>query len=169
MLWSGLHSSAERSLTHLIQIWSHRGTKTRWEFAPILSDGLIVPFVPIFIAVLSLLTITCVLLFSTTKASRLRRWLFFVTLCVPWFGLANGWRDIAWSSKQVRFTQCVPKLQSLTAGLHHDWPEGDGKVEDLGPFMAYPIHKPKTLLLLIPPRVEIWDKSAMGTTLSPRS
>ena len=162
VLWVALDPTAERSLGHQFDAWNQRDAGTGAQVLPMLNKHLIVPLVVALISALSLLIVAIVLMFSAKKQSRLRRWLLFMTLCAAWLGLANGWRDLAWRGKQIRFVSCVPELQTLAMELHQRWPESDGNVEGLGPFMAYPVHQPETLLLLTPPRLATWDNSAIA-------
>lgn len=70
-----------------------------------------------------------------------------------WLSIARSRSSLAWQGKRVRIAVQVPELETLTQTLRHQWPERDGNLPGIGPFMAYPFGRPTTLMLLQSPPV----------------
>lgn len=82
-----------------------------------------------------------------------RAWLVLMLLAAGWLTLITAWPEIAWRGQVWRVRGSVPQFAKLTEKLTHAWPESDGQTPELGGFMAYPIGKPRTLMLLTTPEV----------------
>ncbi|MBA2118006.1 hypothetical protein [Bremerella alba] len=95
------------------------------------------------------------LTFGITMGSRghraLSSWMVFLSLACCWLGLMNSWDELIWAGKRLRIDSHVAAFQSIAQSLNQDWPKVDGQRESLGPFMAYPSGKAKTLILLTTP------------------
>ncbi|MFO0899801.1 MAG: hypothetical protein U0836_20415 [Pirellulales bacterium] len=90
-----------------------------------------------------------VLLFVGPARQRgLRSWLALLTVCCAWLALGVGWSDLAWWGKQRRVAARLPEFEQAAELLSGRWPGQDGEVTGLGPFTAYPIGRPTTLLML---------------------
>ncbi|GAB5405571.1 MAG: hypothetical protein Aurels2KO_38020 [Aureliella sp.] len=67
-----------------------------------------------------------------------------------WLSIFSQWSTIAWQGHQARAAAIADELRPLARQLTKDWPRYDGENKQLGPFMAYPSGKPRTLILLKP-------------------
>src|SRR5690606_22469368 len=68
-----------------------------------------------------------------------------------WFSLALNHSSLAWQGKRVRIALQIDELETIARPLRSDWPERDGSLPGVGPFMAYPFGRPSTLILLQSP------------------
>ncbi|WP_047812704.1 hypothetical protein [Rhodopirellula islandica] len=75
------------------------------------------------------------------------------TLAAFWCALAIHLDTIAWQGKRARFAWRVQELERIAAPLREQWPQRDGELPAIGPFMAYPFGRPTTLVLLQAPPV----------------
>ncbi|PHQ33948.1 hypothetical protein CEE69_18090 [Rhodopirellula bahusiensis] len=89
----------------------------------------------------------------TTQHRSLAQLLAVVTLAGFWFAFATHVDSIAWQGKRARFALRVEGLERIVAPLREEWPERDGELPAIGPFMAYPFGRPTTLVLLQAPSV----------------
>ncbi|MCC9656184.1 hypothetical protein [Rhodopirellula halodulae] len=87
------------------------------------------------------------------RSRSLAQLLAITTLAAAWCGMLIHLDSIAWQGKRIRFVARVDQLEAIAAPLRTDWPQQDGEVSQVGPFMAYPFGRPKTLVLLQAPRV----------------
>ncbi len=87
------------------------------------------------------------LFFSDTRQRGLRSWLALTGLVAIWLMLGLGWRDLRWRGQVHRARPNVETFSELVTSLEQSWPTIDGETPELGPFQAYPIAKPKMLLL----------------------
>ncbi len=83
----------------------------------------------------------------------LRQLLSITAVIAVWCSLALHHDSIAWQGKRVRFACRVSELEAIAAPLREEWPQRDGELSKIGPFMAYPFGRPTTLVLLQAPRV----------------
>lgn len=74
--------------------------------------------------------------------------------------------QVAWYGKCQRVQWRLEALESLALALSQQWPDRDGEIEGLGPFVAYPIGKPSTLLLLAPTPLDRTDLVVTAITRS---
>ena len=81
----------------------------------------------------------------------LASWMVVLSLGCGWLGLINGWDELVWAGKRMRIDSHVAAFQPIAHSLQADWPRNDGQHDNLGPYMAYPAGKPKTLILLTTP------------------
>ena len=77
-----------------------------------------------------------------------------VTIVAVWLAIGTHWEDIAWQGKQFRLRYILSEFDAATQTLRSDWPDDDGELKGLGPFMAYPVGRPRTLLMLTLPQME---------------
>ncbi|KAA5541944.1 hypothetical protein FYK55_16235 [Roseiconus nitratireducens] len=70
-----------------------------------------------------------------------------------WCSLFLNHSAIAWQGKRVRLALQRDRFDSIARPLRNDWPTRDGSLQHLGPYMAYPFGKPRTLILLTSPSV----------------
>jgi hypothetical protein len=96
----------------------------------------------------SLLAIAAALFFGPHQHRRTRSWLAFTALIALWLTLVIGWRDVAWAGQRWRIGRQVAALEPVAAQLRKSWPDNDGQLPLLGPFMAYTPPDPQSLLLL---------------------
>jgi hypothetical protein len=82
-----------------------------------------------------------------------RAWLTLMLLVAGWLTLITAWPEISWRGQVWRVRGSVSQFAELTEKLTTAWPESDGQITELGGFMAYPIGKPRTLMLLTTPKV----------------
>ncbi|MEO1529225.1 MAG: hypothetical protein AAFX06_27715 [Planctomycetota bacterium] len=91
---------------------------------------------------------------STPKSRSLLQLLAITAVIALWCSFSTCHHALAWHGKRLRFAFRTDQLESLAAPLRRSWPTEDGKLEGLGPFMAYPFGTPQTLLLLEAPRLD---------------
>lgn len=92
-------------------------------------------------------------IFGGKDCRRPKTMLAIATLLGCWLGLAVNSSEFNWQGKRWRLRNLGATLDPVVADLTKRWPGDDGERPVLGPFMAYPIGKPTTLLLLKPPQV----------------
>lgn len=83
----------------------------------------------------------------------IRAWLAAMILLAAWLTLFTQWPSIVWQGQAMRIRWSVAEFDALGQKLLADWPQNDGEIDNLGPFMAYPIGKPRTLMLVKTPLV----------------
>ncbi|MGV3483840.1 MAG: hypothetical protein ACO1RT_05440 [Planctomycetaceae bacterium] len=83
-----------------------------------------------------------------------RQLLAITTVIALWCSLFVHHEAIAWQGKRARFALRVEQLEAVAAPLRGAWPEEDGELPQIGPFMAYPFGRPVTLVLLQAPRID---------------
>lgn len=101
----------------------------------------------------SMLLIVIGLAFGSGIHRGTRAWLTLMLLVAGWLTLITAWPEIAWRGRVWRVRGSVTQFAELTQSLTTAWPESDGQTPELGGFMAYPIGKPRTLMLLTTPQV----------------
>jgi len=84
----------------------------------------------------------------------LRSILTLTAVVAFWMTLLVNHSAIAWQGKRIRLALQTDHLEAIAGQLRADWPHSDGQLPMLGPFMAYPIGTPETLILLTPPSLE---------------
>lgn len=143
--------------------WDHLEFQMGWtqdgsnldEFANSLTDQW--KILTLGILVLTGLVSLTMLMIGMTIGSRghrtLSSWLVVLSLGCCWLGLLNGWNDLIWTGKRLRIDSHVSAFQPIVKSLEEDWPNDDGERESLGPFMAYPAGRVKTLILLTTPPI----------------
>jgi hypothetical protein len=102
---------------------------------------------------LSMAIIVVGLAFGAGKHRGTRAWLVLMLLVAGWLTLITAWPEIVWRGQVWRVRANVTEFAELAEKLTTDWPAGDGQTPELGGFMAYPIGKPRTLMLLTTPEV----------------
>ncbi len=75
----------------------------------------------------------------------------FMTLICFSIGLTVSLPGISWYGKQARVEKLVDRLKPIAEELDSEWPTQDSKSPTIGPYKAYPISNPNTLILLISP------------------
>lgn len=73
-----------------------------------------------------------------------------IVCCAVWLSVQHHWQQVSWWGHRQRIQPAVSFLEQIAADLTQDWPNGDGQHPRFGPFMAYPIGRPSTLILLKP-------------------
>ena len=81
--------------------------------------------------------------FRTTRA-----WFVFMAVVCGWLGLAVSWQTIYWFGQQQRVKSALPAADMMVEVLQRRWPTAGMNVPDIGPFLAYPMNKPTTLMPL---------------------
>lgn len=84
----------------------------------------------------------------------------YLSLLALWMVVGFNQSNLAWHGKRARVHPSVGTLEQLAADLREHWPQEDGDHSALGSFMAYPVGRPTTLILLTPPQI-----SDGGTTV----
>ncbi len=90
---------------------------------------------------------------GTSQFRQLRSLIVIISLISLWLGYAMNCQSIAWHGRRVRVSPYVATVEKLCTPLEQQWPQIDGTIQGIGPFMAYPIGRPTTLILLTPPTV----------------
>lgn len=88
------------------------------------------------------------LLVGAPRFRTLRVWGLFTALAAVWLTLLATWPDVHWSGQQRRVARALPALESVALSLIVAWPQNDGDIDALGPFLAYPKGSPRTLLIM---------------------
>lgn len=83
----------------------------------------------------------------------LKSLLVLTAISAAWFGLAAGANSLVWQGKRTRLMWQIPELERIVTPLKQRWPERDGSLDPIGPFMAYPFGAPTVLILMQPPEV----------------
>lgn len=65
-----------------------------------------------------------------------------------WCSAIVNQEALAWHGSRLCIAAQFSDLESIADPLRHDWPESDGDLDGVGPFMAYPFGRPTTLILL---------------------
>jgi hypothetical protein len=63
-------------------------------------------------------------------------------------GLAVSWQSLAAAGQQWRLGRQLDSFASLANHLQTEWPKSDSHLAGLGAFNAYPIGRPRTLLVI---------------------
>lgn len=79
---------------------------------------------------------------------QVRSWLALTALVAAWLGLWVSAPDLAWAGQRWRMGRQVAAVEPIAAALRDQWPQDDGRLPELGPFMAYPIGQPRMLMPL---------------------
>ncbi|TWU21278.1 hypothetical protein [Bythopirellula polymerisocia] len=82
----------------------------------------------------------------------IRSWLALMFALAAWLTLYTSWSDFAWRAQAWRMQTSLPAMEKLATTLLENWPSQDGQLPEIGPFNAYPIGKPRTLMLLTKPK-----------------
>jgi hypothetical protein len=93
------------------------------------------------------------LFFGAPQHRRVRSWLVFTLLAAAWLTLFATWGELAWRGQMLRLSDRLVGFETIAADLRSDWPDNDGERPHLGPFMAYPIGRPRMLMMLTAPAV----------------
>ncbi len=112
----------------------------------------------ILFGVAALGAVQCVwLLVGTFTGSRqfraIQAMAVLVVLISLWLGSALNLPGIAWQGRRFYLLPRVEAIKPIAQPLIQQWPAEDGEVETIGPFMAYPVGRPTTLILLTPPQL----------------
>ncbi|MCA9176120.1 MAG: hypothetical protein KDB14_16655 [Planctomycetales bacterium] len=84
---------------------------------------------------------------------RLKSLAILVGLVSLWLGNVLNLDAIAWQGRRWRVLPYVAAAERIVAPLKTAWPQEDGDTAEVGPFMAYPVGRPQTLILLTPPQL----------------
>ena len=90
---------------------------------------------------------------SETKSRSIASLLSLTLIVAIWCSLAIHHTSLAWQGKRIRLAVEMQRLESVAELLRQDWPQQDGELPEIGPFMAYPLGRPTTLVLLQAPPV----------------
>lgn len=94
-----------------------------------------------------------------SKSRSVRGWLIATSILALWLFVATGWQDITWLGKQHRLRVVLNEFEEAIEELKKNWPKRDDERPIIGPFMAYPIQDPSTLILLTLPKFETTNTS----------
>lgn len=84
----------------------------------------------------------------------LRSAMSLVAILALWLAIGTHWEDIVWQGKQYRLSRILNEFEAATEPLRERWPQDDGELEGLGPYMAYPVGRPRTLVMLTLPQMK---------------
>ncbi|APZ96494.1 hypothetical protein [Fuerstiella marisgermanici] len=101
----------------------------------------------------SFAVLTCGLYGRYSGYSGVRAQSGYWSLLALWIAVAFNQSNVAWHGKQARALSSIGTLEQLAADLRDHWPQEDGNRSALGSFMAYPVGRPSTLILLTPPQI----------------
>jgi hypothetical protein len=119
-------------------------------------------------AIVSLITVAATLLIGPPSQRGVRSWLGLMTLLAAWFTLAFAWQDIAWAGSCWRISDTIVHIEPIARQLNDAWPCEDGAVPGLGQFSAYPVGRPRTLLIIaddpiaVRPSIAAVERSPQG-------
>lgn len=92
--------------------------------------------------------------FGQQDSRSLKSWLISISIVAMWVTLFTSWQDIAWFGKHQRLQSILSEFELVANDLKNDWPAADGDRPVIGPYMAYPVGNPRTLILLTLPILE---------------
>lgn len=78
----------------------------------------------------------------------LRMWLAFTAIFAGWLTFLVAWQDVYWHGQQRRMRPVLRHAETMARFLEMSWPEDDGELTGIGPFLAYPKGKPTTIMPL---------------------
>jgi hypothetical protein len=78
----------------------------------------------------------------------LRTWLLFTFLVCGWLGFVMTGPDIHWYGQQRRMAAVLAPVESMAQRLNATWPNEDGDLPEIGPYLAYPKGAPTLVLPL---------------------
>lgn len=96
-------------------------------------------------------------LWRSPRIFRLRTLLRATLLVACWSALLANHSAITWQGTRLRLKWELSHVRATAARLQTEWPTEDGELPAWGPFMAYPIGDPQTLILLTPPAIDHWE------------
>jgi hypothetical protein len=107
------------------------------------------------------LGILAILLAGSQSHRSIRGWFAAMTVCAAWLALLVGWPELAWQARGWRVGRAIgggwfgsaATADEFAETLLANWPTSDGDIPALGPFSAYPIGRPTTLLLAKSPTI----------------
>jgi len=102
----------------------------------------------VLIAGISLALMLLGLFLGGQRFRSMRRWMLFMALVAGWLGLAVSWPEVYWLGQLHRFKPTLAAAEAMVHRLQADWPEEDGDLPEIGPFLAYPKGAPTTILPL---------------------
>jgi hypothetical protein len=100
------------------------------------------------LAIVGLVLIALGLYLGPPAHRGVRSWLAITALLAFWLGLAVSWRSLAVAGQEWRLTRQLDSFEPLAEQLRHSWPRGDDYWPELGHFTAYPIGRPRMLLVI---------------------
>ncbi len=109
-----------------------------------------------FVLVLGIISITGILLGLIVGAGvhrGVRSWLLLMLLCAGWLTVLTTWKELVSKGRIWRAMASVSEFDEVSKRLLAHWPNQDGDLAELGPYMAYPISRPRTLMMLKNPQV----------------
>lgn len=142
-----------------VALWSFTGAQW-WKF-PVFSEKIPTVYESRAFWMGSLLVLSAVSfvlialsLFVGHRGQRsLKAWLACTGLLAVWLTFYSVWPELAWRAQGWRVARAIPAAEKLVEQIQSDWPETDGSLEGAGPFMAYPIGKPRTLMFIKKPHL----------------
>jgi hypothetical protein len=107
----------------------------------------------LIVAALSAIGIAAGLIAGEEQHRNVRSWLVTMVLLASWLTLFTTWPDLVWRGQIWRLRGSVAGFDKIADELITAWPDSDGDISGLGPFMAYPIGKPRMLMFMTTPKV----------------
>jgi hypothetical protein len=102
-------------------------------------------------AIVSLGVIVAALFVGAPQHRRVRSWLALTALVAAWLTVFTIHSSLAWAGQRWRAARQLDAFEAIAAPLRTHWPRKDGITDSLGAFNAYPIGKPRILMLLTSP------------------
>ncbi len=154
LMWVGMDgkfSQAARLLSHVAP-WDKSDLQIV-TLPPMLSTRVYLLNALVIAGFISAVGIVCALFFGAGSTRSLRAWLAVMFVMAAWLTFYTTWPDYAWRAQAWRVSRSLPALELLARTLLDDWPSQDGQHPAIGPFNAYPIGSPRTLMLLTKPHL----------------
>ncbi len=96
----------------------------------------------------------------------IRSWMAMTGLIAMWLTCLGNWHEIGWLGKQRRAVRYVEIFEPVARALKLNWPSQGGVHAELGPFLAYPAGRPRSLLLMSCPTMSSGFPSFDGVELT---
>jgi hypothetical protein len=107
----------------------------------------------LIVAALSTIGIAVGLIAGSGRHRNVRSWLVVMLLLAGWLTLFTTWPELVWRGQVWRVRGSLDEFANTADELLAAWPDNDGDIQGLGPYMAYPIGKPRTLMFMTTPPV----------------
>ncbi len=142
----GLFRQTASGAGHILEGWPH-------PLPPLLVPRVYTLIGILFFAALTLGGILLTIFIGDRAHRGIRSWLLAMLVVAAWLTLSLEWPALAWKAQAWRLRASLPEFEILASALIEDWPTDDGQIPGLGPFMAYPVGKPTTLMFMNSPTV----------------
>jgi hypothetical protein len=104
---------------------------------------------------ISAIGIVAGLIAGSGQHRNVRSWLVVMFLLTGWLTLFTTWPELVWRGQVWRLRGSIAAFDNVAKELLAAWPDNDGEIPGLGPFMAYPLGKPRMLMFMTTPKVTV--------------